>query len=76
MVPVSMETLMNEKGPSNRGDGVNEELPHWPDTVCDGGWCLEIEFFITFAIIIILIIIIIIVIFVMYMRVLYVHYYL
>lgn len=33
---------MNEKGPSNCGDGVNEELPHRPDTVCDGGCCLEI----------------------------------
>lgn len=32
-VPVAMETLMNEKGPSNRGDGVNEELPHRLDTV-------------------------------------------
>ena len=46
-VPVAMETLMNEKGPSNRGDGVNEELPHRPDTVCDGGCCLETEIFIS-----------------------------
>lgn len=52
---------MNEKGPSNRGDSVNEELPHRLDTVCDGGCCLEIEFFITLTIIIILIVIIIII---------------
>lgn len=45
-VPVAMETLMNEKRPSNRGDGVNEELPHRPDTVCDGGCFLETEIFI------------------------------
>lgn len=32
-VPVSMETLMNEKGPSNPGDGVNKELPHRPNSV-------------------------------------------
>ena len=45
-VPVAMETLMNEKGLSNRGDGVNEELPHRSDTICDGGSCLETEFWI------------------------------
>lgn len=28
-----METLMNEKGPSNRGDGVNKELPRRPDSL-------------------------------------------
>lgn len=27
-VSVSMETLMNEEGPGNPGDRVNEELPH------------------------------------------------
>lgn len=32
---------MRGKGPSNRGDGVNEELPHRPDTVCDGRRFLE-----------------------------------
>lgn len=34
---------MNEKGPSNRGDGVNEELPHRPDTVCDDRCCVDAE---------------------------------
>lgn len=42
-VPVAMETLMNERGPGNRGDGVNEELPHRPDTVRDGRCCSESE---------------------------------
>lgn len=57
-VPVAMETLMNEKGPCNRGDDVNEELPHLLDNVCDGGCCLETEFFTTVVVIIIIIIII------------------
>lgn len=36
---------MDEKGSSNRGDDVNEELPHTPDTAGDGRCCLETEFF-------------------------------
>lgn len=45
-VPVAMETLMNENGPCNRGDGVNEELPHQSDPVCDSRCCLETDFWI------------------------------
>lgn len=43
---------MNEKVPSNRGDGVNEKLPHRPETVTADA-VIEAEFVITVIIIII-----------------------
>lgn len=44
MVPVSMETFMNEKRPRNPGDGVNEELLRRPNSLTgDGVYKLECQ---------------------------------
>lgn len=51
---------MNEKGASNRGDGVYEELPHQSDNAHDGRCCLVTGFWIIITIVITVVAIIII----------------